>query len=195
MRKYFAFFVVALCALVFSSPAFAGKYEEECGDFKGEKRLYGLCIAFQNALHHEDEEAMEDIFANWQKWVDEDGEPQLPGYPYPDEEEGCPEEQDFCCPCWSELAYSDLCGLGDKGAYLILENASVTGGTVFFRGESETTVFAATAQLCGINITDLEGNVVDEFFVDGAEYSDSDAPIDCVADIQIIAEEDFCTVE
>ena len=94
MRTYFAFLFVALCAFAFSSPAFAGKYEEDCGVFRGEKRLYGLCIAYQNALYHEDEEAMADIFANWQKWVDENGEPQLPNHPYDDGEE--PE-----CPCWT----------------------------------------------------------------------------------------------
>ena len=102
MRKLLTSIVLFMLFSMFSGTAFAGKYPE-CDDFKGFKRLYGLCNAYQNALFHEDEEAMADISRNWDKWWDEeDGLPGLPNrpddIPTPDPD---PVLDPVVCPCWT----------------------------------------------------------------------------------------------
>jgi hypothetical protein len=84
---------------MFSVPAIAGKHQV-CEDFKGNKRLYGLCNAYQNALAHEDEEAMADISDNWDKWVNELGEPLLPNRVVDPGDDDIGEEVPVVCPCW-----------------------------------------------------------------------------------------------
>lgn len=91
MRKNITYLVFIMLFSMFSSPVFAGQYEE-CDVFKGSKRLYGLCNAYQNAYYAEDEETMADIWANWNKWATED-DPVLPNSP--DDV-----EVPVTCPCW-----------------------------------------------------------------------------------------------
>ena len=96
MRHSIAFTAFFLVASLYSGTVLAGKYAV-CEDFKGLKRLYGLCNAYQNALFHEDELAMFDISNNWDKWVDEQGMPELPNR-VPDV--GDDTENPATCPCW-----------------------------------------------------------------------------------------------
>ena len=92
MRKLLTSIVLFMLFSMFSGTAFAAKYPE-CDVFKGYKRLYGLCNAYQNAVFHQDEEAMADISRNWDKWWDEDDG--LPGLP------NRPSDANPVCPCWT----------------------------------------------------------------------------------------------
>ena len=99
MRKFFASFVVFMLFSMFSFPALAGKHQV-CEEFKGNKRLFGLCNAYQNALAHDDEQAMADISDNWDKWVNEHGEPELPNRVVDSSDDGTGEDELPICPCW-----------------------------------------------------------------------------------------------
>jgi hypothetical protein len=99
MRKFLASIVVFMLFSMFSVSALAGKHQV-CEEFKGYKRLFGLCNAYQNALAHEDEEAMADISDNWDKWVNEFGEPALPNRVVDTGDDGTGEEIPVVCPCW-----------------------------------------------------------------------------------------------
>ena len=105
MRKFITFAFLFMLFSMVSGSVFAGKYED-CVDFKGDKRLYGLCNAYQNALFNEDEDAMADIFRNWEKYVDENGEPQLPNHDYGSVE----------CPCWTAEILADATA-GKQGVF------------------------------------------------------------------------------
>jgi len=127
MRKFTLILISAVVLSIMAVPAFAVD-TSECDQFKkGEDNyqpgLYGLCVAYQNA----DEDGKEDIFDNWNKKVGDDGLPKLPGYPYPpdDAELACPEDQDFCCPCWSDLQLVDICPMGVPTTVNLAENATV----------------------------------------------------------------------
>ena len=191
MRKYFVFLAVFFGLAALSSPALAGKYDDDCAVFKGEKRLYGLCTAYQNALVNEDEEAMADIFANWQKWVDEDGMPQLPGHDYGQEEEPV-------CPCWSE---SDLdliaalmllaCEVNFDGAFVL----TIYAGSAFVEAgvgnayafDSNLGDFVRRPDSCELSV---DGVMAKQFI--GLEGDDYDL---CLGQLADLIERDFADIE
>ena len=103
MRKIITSAVLILLFSMFSGSVFADGELLTCADFKASdskeiKKLFGLCNAYQNALAHDDQEAMDDVFATWSKRVGEAGEPRLPNHNYI-------EDSDVTCPCW------DYCSL------------------------------------------------------------------------------------
>ena len=130
MRKIITSSVFILLFTLFSGSVFAGKYDYECGEFKKQKQLYGLCNAYQNALAHDDVDAMADIERNWDKRVDENGEPELPGRI--DGNQGC--------LCWSEIQMCDAVNGASEGTYIkgipsVDDNGSVigfNGAEIFF---------------------------------------------------------------
>ena len=95
MRNIITYSVFVMLFSMFSGPVFAGKYEE-CDPFKGMKRLYGLCNAYQNAFYAGDVDAMADLYANWKKWASDDDV--LPNSPDTGTQP-LPEPPQVACPC------------------------------------------------------------------------------------------------
>jgi hypothetical protein len=94
MRNIITYSVFVMLFSMFSGSVFAGQYQE-CEPFKGMKRLYGLCNAYQNAFNAGDVDAMADIYANWKKWAPDVDLPNSPDT----RTEPLPEPSEVACPC------------------------------------------------------------------------------------------------
>jgi hypothetical protein len=211
MRNFLAICLfLAFCSAVMS-PVYAGD-TADCDEFKRTpeffnpeyKGLYGLCVAYQNAS----EEDKEDIFNNWQKKVGDDGLPQLPNYPYPQDGE-CADEDEFCCPCWADLTVTQLCSLGSVRVSGTFIDDGYQGYVNFldvedapeFPESTDSVGFYTMADNCSYVVQDADNNELDK------SVRDADDPLiqipaasmyevsNCRAELEVIAtiSSDDCT--
>ena len=194
MRKFTFFLVPVILLILMAVPAFAGD-KSICTPFKkGEPNylpgLYGLCVAYQNA----DEDGKQDIFKNWQKKVGEDGLPQLPGFPYPEEPgDGDPpvdENEIVACPCWSaEHLLAATCQYNLTSSFVdgFFDFAQYDSGNVLFVADATSDVMQPNGSCLYQNAYDPESNALLSVTVEESET--------CHADVALLANEallDLC---
>ena len=185
MRKIITSAILIMLFSMFSGSVFAGKdkAEDPCKEFKGQG-LYGLCTAFQNALANEDQEAMDDIFDAWSKKVGDDGEPELPGYPYGDD------DIELACPCWSNYTVEDLCSLGAPSKLLILDDFGAQGFVDFFPISGDIVQFYTMGEACAFTFQNSSGDVVDDEYRSHEDGNPLDQDFfevsDCRADLEFM---------
>jgi hypothetical protein len=185
MRNIITYSVFVMLFSMFSGSVFAGQYQE-CEPFKGMKRLYGLCNAYQNAFNAGDEESMADILANWDKWATDDT-PVLPNSPV-----GTKQPAAFYleCPCWAGMTDEQICSMGFPDFY-----PSASGGGLLFLEDfmsdpMAANIFYASGEQCEYTQS-VMGVYPDPVKITlsgiGASMGSQ-----CMAEVEVIAALDFC---
>jgi hypothetical protein len=163
---------------IFSGQALAGNTDAWCKNLKDKDyapALYGLCVAWHNA----DEHAKDRISENYRR---KSGGDDVPG------SVNLKLKQDFYCPCWTDVRFSQVCSLGSPFSRFIYGFVNVVTWEDAEIGLDEW--FSADARGC----------IYDGQFTDGVQMSDSlseDEVLDCLAEIEAIAfmyDKDDCDV-
>jgi len=192
MRKLLTSIVIFMLFSMFSVPAIAGKYQV-CEEFKGYKRLFGLCNAYQNALAHEDEEAMADISDNWDNWVNELGEPALPNRVPDTGDDDVGEEVPVICPCWDFQKIVDAIQCEGYEYYGYIPDTSgddsgVDSLSLLWPGPFYDDLIQMYAGNLFVDVTECRINAAHEYTVSQQERLDRQTEIQCRLDVVDLAE-------
>lgn len=191
MRKIITYSVFVMLFSMFSGPVLAGQYQE-CDIFKGMKRLYGLCNAYQNAYYAGDEDAMTDIWANWNKWATSTT-PGLPNAPVVVEEPvivGAPDAFYLECPCWAGITDEQICAMGNPDFYPYASGGGLLFLEDFISEPMTANIFYASGEQCEYTLSVMgEAPVTITMSGIGASMG-----AQCMAEVEVIAALDFCDI-